>query len=67
MNNANTCTTPMDNRAKFKLNNSQALKGDIKWFQAAIGGLLFCHGATCHEHDSHDRLRPGGHASIRRY
>jgi hypothetical protein len=22
---------------------------------------------NCHEHDSHDRLRPGGHASIRRY
>ena len=46
MNNANTCTTPMDNRAKIKPNNSQALKGEIKWFQAAIGALLFLMLAT---------------------
>ena len=41
MKDANTCTTPMDNRVKFEPNNSQAFKGDIKWFQATIGGLLF--------------------------
>lgn len=46
MKDANTCTTPMDNRVKFEINNSQASKGDIKWFQAAIGGLLFLMLAT---------------------
>ena len=46
MNNTKTYNTPMDNRAKLDPNKAQALKEDIKWFQALIGCLLFLMLAT---------------------
>ena len=41
MTNSNPVSTPLDLKYKLELNDKQATKEDIKYFQSVVGSLLY--------------------------